>query len=156
VSAYMLCSPTECVPLDKCSKVFLRRSLPQEKDVYVDFSNCAILENMEVCICVNTYRLFFLPHTEDFWAKDINCWAPVPKSTRENRRKSWRKKLGTLGWMRDAKPEQVEAKQREWESLLRGSNGEKQRSAETEDTEDPIGTDKASGGSAQESVFDRA
>lgn len=145
----MMCSPTEGIPLDRCSKVFLRRGFPQEKDMHTDSSKSTVRENMVVRICVNTYRLFFLPLTEDLGAKDPNCWAPVPEGTREKRRKKWRKTLGTLGWMRDAKPEEVEAKQREWESFLRGSNAKKRRSVEAEDTEDPVATKKARGGSVE-------
>jgi len=145
----MMCSPTEGVPLDRCSKVFLRRGFPQEKDVHTDPSKSTVRENMEVRICVNTYRLFFLPLTEDLGVKDPNCWAPIPESVREKRRKAWKKKLGTLGWMRDAKPEEVEAKQRDWESFLRGSNSKKRRSVEAEDPEDPVATKKARGGSVE-------
>ena len=136
----MMCSPTEGIPLDRCSKVFLRRGYPQEKDIHTDPSKSTIRENMEVRICVNTYRLFFMPGTEDLVVKDPKCWAPVPLGTRERRKNLWKKKLGTLSWMKDTKPEEVDEKQKEWESFLRGDNTSENRgSVEVEDLEDPKG-----------------
>jgi len=146
IAAYKMSSPTEGIPYHQCSKVFLRRGLPKGNDVQKNSRKMTILKNMETCISPDSYRITFLPHTPDLWVMDPNTMAPVPEGSREARRKMWRKKLGSLGWMREAKPEDIESKQRDWEAFLQGSKYLNRHSVERGDSEDSVTIKKASWG----------
>jgi len=152
VSSYMITTPTKGISFERCNKVFLCRSLPQE-NVYKNRSTSTVRENMEVRIRASTYRLLFLPHTDDLMVKDPNSWAPVSEVAREDRSKAWRNKLGTLGWMQDSQSEEVQAKQREWESFLRSGTIKKRCAVEIENPEDPFVSKRAKGVIAENGVM---
>jgi paired amphipathic helix protein Sin3a len=126
----MMCAPTEGIPLDRCQRVFLRRGYPSEGDLNIDTSKSIVRENMEVRICVNTYRLFFQQHTEDLVMKHPKYWAKPPAGATKKRKKIWKEVLGGLGWMKDASEEEKAQKQRDWEQFLKG--GLKRRTEEAE------------------------
>jgi len=153
VSSYMMTTPTKGIPLERCSKVFLCRSLPQE-NVYKNRSTSTVRENMRFASApVPTYRLLFLPDTDDLMVKDPNSWAPVSKVARGDRSKAWRNKPSTLGWMQDSQPEEVQAKQREWESFLRSGTIKKRCAVEIENPEDPFVSKRAKGVIAENGVM---
>ena len=122
IQTYMMCAPTEGIPLDRCSKVFLNRTYPREKDL-ADPSHSTVRENMEVRICVNTYRLFFMPHTEDLVVKDPRHWSQLPKAAVEKRRDMWQRVQGKLGWVAEAGEEEVKRREGEWERFKEGGEG---------------------------------
>jgi len=128
IQTYMMCSPTEGIPLDRTRKVFLRRGYPAERDIpSTKLPGDINREYMEVRICVNTYRLFFLPGTEDLIVKDPRAWGVVPNSAKEKRRKMWREKvLPAL-----CAAEGTEEREEDWRAFLNG-HGRKEGSAEPE------------------------
>lgn len=122
IQTYMMCAPTEGIPLDRTRKVFLQRGYPVEKDLPAHSDvGTVVRENMEVRICVNTYRLFFMPSTEDLVVKDPSQWERLPKGATEKRKKMWTEKvLPGLGWMKGASKDEIESRQKEWDAFLRG------------------------------------
>jgi paired amphipathic helix protein Sin3a len=135
----MMVSPTEGIPLEKCKKVFLRRNHPSEEDLPEsagsprEAANNAIAdgacneENMEVRICVNTYRLFFMQNTEDFIVrtrKERMAMGPEQlERVKEKRKRRWREKiLGDAGWMKELEKEEVDRKKEEWDRFLKEGN----------------------------------
>jgi paired amphipathic helix protein Sin3a len=122
IQTFMMCAPTEGIPLERTSKVFLHRGYPQEKDLLVGKTaeGVFVRENMEVRICVNTYRLFFMPGTEDLIVKDPKTWAKVPENARRNRADKWRYTLRKIGWMMDTTDEEIAGREKEWDNFLKG------------------------------------
>jgi paired amphipathic helix protein Sin3a len=136
IQTYMMREPTEGIPINRCQKVFLRRTYPAESEVdALNAEKSIVRENMEVRICVNTYRLFFQQHGEDLVMKDPKFWPIVPPGTKEKRREKWKGVLGQLGWMKEASEEEKEEKKREWERFLKG--GLKRRSVDEGASERP-------------------
>jgi len=121
IQTYMMCAPTEGIPLGQPRKVFLQRCYPTEKDLRPANPNNVVSENTLVRICVNTYRLFFSPGTEDVVVKDPSAWGRIPAGAKEKRQKLWREKvLPSLGWMKNATEQDKIAREEEWKSFLAG------------------------------------
>lgn len=137
IQTYMMCSPTEGIPSERCQKVFLKRNYPNEGDVSggsspqgflraSGFNGALAEENMEVRICVNTYRLFFMPATEDFIMQGrrhrAGKGAEYSYELSKRRKQRWREHvLPNLGWLKPAKSMDLDQIQQEWERTLRGS-----------------------------------
>lgn len=136
IQTYMMVSPTEGIPLDKCRKVFLRRNHPSEEDLPESTGSPREIvsnamadgacneENMEVRICVNTYRLFFMQNTEDFIVRTrkerMAMGQGQLRSVREKRKRRWREKvLGDTPWMKGMEIEEIEEKKAAWERFLK-------------------------------------
>ena len=117
IQTYQLVPPTEGVPIARCKKVFLRRNMPTEQQLK-DLLAPYVRENMEVRICVNTYRMFFQHSTDDVIMRPT---APANETVREKRKSIWKEKLPTLGWRKDADEEEVKRREKEWDQLIAGT-----------------------------------
>jgi paired amphipathic helix protein Sin3a len=134
--AYMMVAPTEGVPLERCRPVFLRRSFPREAELSnADRAPEAIFvkENMEVRICVNTYRLFFMQGTEDLILKDRGRWAEVSNGAPKKRAEKWRGVLD--GLVKRGAPDGERARNQEgWDAFVRGRVPSEPRKRKAEET----------------------
>ena len=126
IQTYMMCSPTEGIPHERCKKAFLRRNYPKIKDVDVlAQKHTYVKEAIEVRICVNTYKIFFMSGTEDIVVKDPRVWAKVTDGQRERRKEKWRGVLAGLGWQKDASEDEKATRLKEYDDLIKaGSSAE--------------------------------
>ncbi|PWW72152.1 hypothetical protein C7212DRAFT_302264 [Tuber magnatum] len=129
IQTYMMCAPTEGIPLGRCDKVFLTRNRPSEDDLPEDGSPREMIgnsvadgfcneENMEIRICVNTYRLFFAPNTEDFMVQRRSqrlAGESKMQAVSGKRINKWHDFLNNAPWMQDMSQEEIERKKAEWE-----------------------------------------
>lgn len=133
IQTYMMCAPTEGIPLGRCDKVFLRRNRPSEDDLPEDGSPREMIgnaaadgfcneENMEIRICVNTYRLFFAPGTEDFMVQRKSqrlAGQSRMKEVQDKRFKKWHAFLDNAPWMNELSKKEIEEKRLAWEEAKR-------------------------------------
>ncbi|CUS11063.1 unnamed protein product [Tuber aestivum] len=131
IQTYMMCAPTEGIPLGRCAKVFLTRNRPSEDDLPEDGSPREMIgssvadgfcneENMEIRICVNTYRLFFAPNTEDFMVQRRSqrlAGESKMRAVSGKRINKWHDFLNNAPWMQmqNMSQEEIERKKAEWE-----------------------------------------
>jgi paired amphipathic helix protein Sin3a len=129
IQTYMMCAPTEGIPLGRCDKVFLARNRPSEDDLPEDGSPREMIgssaadgfcneENMEIRICVNTYRLFFAQNTEDFMVQRRSqrlAGESKMQAVSGKRINKWHDFLSNAPWMQGMSQEEVERKKAEWE-----------------------------------------
>lgn len=114
IQTYSLIPPTEGVPLNECKPVFLTRNQPTEKQI-ADAKSPEVRENMEVRVCVNTYRMFFQAGTSDMILRPPGV---VDPKVAEKRREKWRGEvLPKLGWLKEADEKEVEKRQKEWDEF---------------------------------------
>jgi|SRR5579871_781717 len=70
VDSYYMHADTEGVPTDMLASPWIRRSV-----VYSDFlvsDNFVVINGLQVKICLNTYKLFYLVNTEDILVRNKN------------------------------------------------------------------------------------
>ncbi|KAL7273296.1 Transcriptional regulatory protein sin3 [Rhizina undulata] len=136
IQTYMMSSPTEGIPLERCRKVFLRRNLPDEDDMSEAGSprdpssssdGACFEERMTVRICVNTYRLFFKEGAEDFIVQTRKFRTGRGSErlgrVKEARKRRWHEEvLGKSPWMEGLSEAEKRKKCREWETFVAGDN----------------------------------
>ncbi|KAF9525755.1 hypothetical protein CPB83DRAFT_859047 [Crepidotus variabilis] len=91
IDAFVSGESTDGVSQNHVRRPFLRRNLPESvKDAPPDVSS---QDGLEIKVCVRTYRLFYVSHTEDFmWksrSKDEMERASRPLKSRNRKRKAW-------------------------------------------------------------------
>ncbi|KAG5519162.1 hypothetical protein PMAC_002250 [Pneumocystis sp. 'macacae'] len=112
IDAFVMSSPTEGVASELVKPTFLRRNLPlddEEDDENEEAQHTVDLidENyvssgLEIKICVNTYKIFFVQGTEDSFARSINK-RKIDKEKyqklKDKRQNIWKERLnGKNGW----------------------------------------------------------
>ncbi|ODV89930.1 hypothetical protein CANCADRAFT_1662 [Tortispora caseinolytica NRRL Y-17796] len=73
VTSYVNSSPTEGLLVDLIRTPFIRRSFAQDIDE-INFSRSLVKSDLDIRICLNTYKLFFEPDTQDVFIRGL----PLP------------------------------------------------------------------------------
>ncbi|KAG4306290.1 hypothetical protein PORY_000278 [Pneumocystis oryctolagi] len=113
IDAFVMSSPTEGVASELIKPTFLKRNLPlddeddEKEDEEIQCSLDLIDENyvssgLEIKICVNTYKIFFVQGTEDSFARSINkrkIDREKYQKLKDKRQNIWRERLNSKnGW----------------------------------------------------------
>ncbi|KAL7270085.1 Transcriptional regulatory protein sin3 [Rhizina undulata] len=121
IESYMMSSPTEGIPLDRCRKVFLRRNLPGGKD-FPEASAFFEPEPMRIRIDAQSYGIIF-ERSWDFLLQS-RSFRTVKGSEKLNRSKELRQKrwnrevLGKAPWMEGLSDAEKCKKVKEWENFV--------------------------------------
>ena len=132
VDQFVQLSTTEGLSL-KHREPFLRRSLPKEVPEDPP-TNVETRSGLELKICVNTYKIFFVDNTEDFFRRKksdmIGSLAGLPLKERlaaETRSRTKRNEKfgrwldGESGWKKSSSVEEAQQRESEFERLVKGN-----------------------------------
>lgn len=92
IDSFVMSSPTEGIPTDRVHTPFVRKNLPSEEDETNEYADTEIKANLEIKICVNTYKMFYQSSTEDVFIQNSKKRAvDSEKSQRvsQRRKKRW-------------------------------------------------------------------
>lgn len=111
IDAFVMSSPTEGVASELVKTTFLKRNLPLEEEEDDDekaqraadlIDENYVSSGLEIKICVNTYKIFFVQGTEDSFARSINkrkIDQEKYQKLKEKRLELWKERLnGKNGW----------------------------------------------------------
>lgn len=112
IDSYVLLAPTEGVSSDTRTP-FLRRNLPEDAEESLPPRDVLTHSGLEIKICINTYKIFFVNNTEDlFYRKSKRT-----STGGDRRRQKWLKWLESdEGWKRSAATEDEDVEMKEDET----------------------------------------
>ncbi|KND04341.1 uncharacterized protein SPPG_00072 [Spizellomyces punctatus DAOM BR117] len=106
---------------------FLKRNLPTQVPDTPP-TNIETRSGLEMKICVNTYKVFFVDHTEDYFSRRRSGGAEISRTEADGQRKRFQKFRswldGPLGWKRGLNAEDIKGAEKDFTDWLTGS-GEK-------------------------------
>ncbi|RKO95154.1 hypothetical protein CAUPRSCDRAFT_13108, partial [Caulochytrium protostelioides] len=80
----------------KVRRPFLRRNLPANAGADDEAQRDIITHSgLELKICVNTYKIFFVDHTEDYFERRREDPLPYSAATRQAKQQRWRAHMDT-------------------------------------------------------------
>lgn len=81
----------------------------------LDGAGAVAISNLEVKICVFTYKIFYGKDSYDFFSRPFKALTPVPKEVSESRKKRWHDKvLGGQSWVKALGEEGVKERTEKW------------------------------------------
>ncbi|BFZ61969.1 Transcriptional regulatory protein sin3 [Saitoella coloradoensis] len=151
IDSYVMSSPTEGVSPERVRPPFLRRDLPDVDDVEELIGEDGVSKSgLEIRICVNTYKVFFLPGSEDVLFRSSKVRSPEMNqdSARSRRVSRWKARLeGEDGWKKGLSAEEVAECEQKTKELF-DNTGAPAQIEEKAAAEEPVPADDVEMGNA--------